>query len=517
MEVPDILDWVKPGHLLITTGFAIRDDIQAQKTLISSLAQKNVAGLCIKTRRYLDEIPAPVLAQADLYDFPVIELSQEINFADLIHDVLNTILQKQTNYLIKMLDIHNSLMGFMVDGEGLQKIVDTISMFVNNPVYILDTINNRQVSCSNVGSDCKIDHLLELTNDKKFAQDKTSITTPYHGYANVTINENETRCFFMSLMVAGKGNGYILIEEKNQTLTSNDIYVIEKLSIVLALEIARECSIREVQYRYCNEFLLHLLTGRVDNDNIEIEQAKKFGWDIRKNFVVAVTYLTANDNKLKLPDQEKINRIVRKIPGAMLEKNLYCLTCIKGDYIILLLDVGDVNGLTLREINELAKLKFETVLDFLEVNLPDCDIYTGLGRFHQGIKGLQTSYQEAKHALKLGESIGKKAGISSFSDLGLYRLIFSGNRDKEIQIYLQETINKLIEYDKERKTELVRTLQVYFMCNGNLKKVSETLFAHYNTILYRIERIQEICGFDLNCPEDRFNLEVALKLLETCS
>jgi transcriptional regulator, CdaR family len=42
--------------------------------------------------------------------------------------------------------------------------------------------------------------------------------------------------------------------------------------------------------------------------------------------------------------------------------------------------------------------------------------------------------------------------------------------------------------------------------------MSETLYTHYNTILYRINRIQEITGANLNDSNDRLNLEIALKI-----
>lgn len=40
MEVPDILEWVKEGELLLTTVYAIRNDIGAQSRLIPELAAK---------------------------------------------------------------------------------------------------------------------------------------------------------------------------------------------------------------------------------------------------------------------------------------------------------------------------------------------------------------------------------------------------------------------------------------------------------------------------------------------
>ncbi len=66
----------------------------------------------------------------------------------------------------------------------------------------------------------------------------------------------------------------------------------------------------------------------------------------------------------------------------------------------------------------------------------------------------------------------------------------------------------------KKSTELVKTLKAYFEYNGNLTRMSEKLYTHYNTILYRINRINEITGMNLDDPNDRLNLEIALKISE---
>ena len=47
MEVPDILDWVRAGELLVTTMYPLRDDAAAIETLVPRLAEKGLAGLAI--------------------------------------------------------------------------------------------------------------------------------------------------------------------------------------------------------------------------------------------------------------------------------------------------------------------------------------------------------------------------------------------------------------------------------------------------------------------------------------
>ncbi|HET7771977.1 MAG TPA: helix-turn-helix domain-containing protein, partial [Chloroflexota bacterium] len=57
----------------------------------------------------------------------------------------------------------------------------------------------------------------------------------------------------------------------------------------------------------------------------------------------------------------------------------------------------------------------------------------------------------------------------------------------------------------------VETLETYFACHGNLSQTAQRLHHHRNSLLYRIGRIQEICGVDLEDAEARLSLQVALK------
>src|SRR5215831_14301707 len=71
MEVPDILPWVKPYELLLTTGYPLRDDPAALVRLVGDLAERDLAAIAIKFHRYIDVLPAEVLAEADRRGFPV--------------------------------------------------------------------------------------------------------------------------------------------------------------------------------------------------------------------------------------------------------------------------------------------------------------------------------------------------------------------------------------------------------------------------------------------------------------
>jgi len=96
MEVPDVNQWLRKGDLLLTTGYSIKDDPEAQERLIPTLARKGVSALAFKTRRYFDEIPEPMIRLSNEYDFPILELSQTFSYSQTISEVLLEILSENS-------------------------------------------------------------------------------------------------------------------------------------------------------------------------------------------------------------------------------------------------------------------------------------------------------------------------------------------------------------------------------------------------------------------------------------
>jgi purine catabolism regulator len=68
-----------------------------------------------------------------------------------------------------------------------------------------------------------------------------------------------------------------------------------------------------------------------------------------------------------------------------------------------------------------------------------------------------------------------------------------------------------VEYDRRTGQDWIKTLEAFFACNGNLSQTAMRLQLHRNALLYRIRRIEAIGGIDLEDPECRLSLQVALK------
>lgn len=95
MEVPDITKWLKGNDFLITSFYAVKDDIEAQAALIRELAKIGSAGIAIKTDRFIKDIPEAVKAVGNELSFPIIEIPRDVTYIDIITPLMEAVLDDE--------------------------------------------------------------------------------------------------------------------------------------------------------------------------------------------------------------------------------------------------------------------------------------------------------------------------------------------------------------------------------------------------------------------------------------
>jgi purine catabolism regulator len=139
-------------------------------------------------------------------------------------------------------------------------------------------------------------------------------------------------------------------------------------------------------------------------------------------------------------------------------------------------------------------------------------ISLGVGRIHGGVHGIRSSHQEARQALTLGRRLHGPGHITSFDELGIYRLIFAAEGLPELRTFQEEALSNLLAYDAQHGSNLIQTLEAFFAANCSPKEAANLLQVHRNTVLYRLDRIADITGVDLDDPNVRLRLHLALHI-----
>jgi purine catabolism regulator len=122
--------------------------------------------------------------------------------------------------------------------------------------------------------------------------------------------------------------------------------------------------------------------------------------------------------------------------------------------------------------------------------------------------------REATRAADIAASIAADSPAAlHFARLGALRLIFHLADNPELRAFQRDVLGPLEQSDASRRSEFVRTLDAFLRAGGNHMRAARDLNVHRNTLIYRLERIQELLGgANLEDPEMRLNLQLALKI-----
>ncbi len=149
----------------------------------------------------------------------------------------------------------------------------------------------------------------------------------------------------------------------------------------------------------------------------------------------------------------------------------------------------------------------------LATRTPSGLVAAGISRPASGLSALREAYREAKDAVSISNELGDREQTTFYGDLKLFQLLLAlkeRNLDQMRRFYL-ETLGPLVEHDDRKQGDLIRTLSGFFEANGNLAKAATDLNVHRNTLVYRLERIGELTGLNLDDPENRLILHLSLK------
>lgn len=143
------------------------------------------------------------------------------------------------------------------------------------------------------------------------------------------------------------------------------------------------------------------------------------------------------------------------------------------------------------------RVRAEELYDLLKKKFPSESVNIGVGHCYESVSELRKSYYEAKSALLAGKMKHMNRGVFCYDQMGIYRILFDlKNRDELYQVQ-SETAGVLKKYDEEYGTEFLTTIRTYFEEFCSVQGTAKALFVHYNTIRYRINKIQEIFGWNL--------------------
>ncbi|HLR94004.1 MAG TPA: PucR family transcriptional regulator ligand-binding domain-containing protein [Jiangellaceae bacterium] len=503
MEVPDILPWVKPNELLLTTGYPLRNTLQDLPQLVSELDHRGLSAMAVKLHRYIDELPEEMLKEADRLGIPLIRLPDAVGFDDILNQVLTAVLNRQAAALERTWTVHHALLSVVLDGGGLHELAAKTSAVLGECVFIT-TADGRVLAEG--GPSKRLEQWRSQACFDESGRFRTELEPGgVHAHADVP-----GRHAVVAIVAGRVDHGRIVAFSDEAEFQPDEVTVLERAATVAALAVTKQLAVTAVEGKYRGDFLRDVLAGRAGDRDRVVAHCDSLGWDVDRPLVVAVAELDpetgpARRSGLELrPAQE---RFAQGWQRATQYRDPRAAVVGFAQEVVALLgvprgcDASDVVAAVVHGVGG-------------DGGGGRRSFSTGVSRVIHDPEGLPAAYEQARRAVHVGRQMNGSGSVAHFDALGSFRLLSQINDVGELRGFVHETLHELASVDDPEMADLRNTLKVLLDRNLNVAEAARELHFHYNTLRYRIGKLERMLGTFTTDAELRLDLALALKVLQ---
>jgi len=474
---------------------------------IRRLAELGVAGAAV-----LGTIGKPAREAADAAGLPLLALPKGADVGLLERDAARLISERRRAVQHRGQEVLRQLMDLAIAGEPLSDVVQELARISGRPV-VLEGRDGRLLAYHAAGKSAPSRDTIEsiLQRDRPVVA-RWLRTTAEASPADPPTATYEVDSAWSRLVapVIGRDGmlGSVSLIVPRGSATPEDAQATARGAAACAVVLAREQAAATVRREVELDVLDEVLDGALRSEATLLQQAKRLGHDLLSSHVAVIARIDstgAGPVRAGGRDErwEGLEASIARTGTTRGGRVLWRIRNNSAEFMLPASDAGHERqmGLTLRdELVGLLRSDGESAIS------------VGVGTIRNGIAGIRRSHAEARQALLLGRRMQGPGHLTLFNDLGVYRLIFAAEGLPELNDLYAQTLGELIAYDRQNNADLVSTLDAFFAANGSPKEAAERLGVHRNTVLYRLDRIRDITGYDLDDASLRLRLQLALHI-----
>ncbi len=452
----------------------------------------------------LSDNPSPSsIAEAKAYGVPVLILPPTSRIRLVEKAIIGLLIDRKVQIERRGTQIYRQLTQISSQNEGMPELINSMARLTNKAVVIQD--KRLRVVYNSV----QPQFVANWEEVEQFLRKADNIPVDYQDRHRVA--EVATAVQLQALPTPGLarliapvvtndiGRGFLSIVGRDNELDDIDMLVAEHGAAACALEMAKAKAISDTEKRLRGSFLDRLLIGDV-NTQEAIRQGERFEHDMTQ-IHMAIVLSWQGDAP---PSIRRLETLINTIIKNQRAKALVWQREREGEVLVFHATNPEQPIDTSMALAQAFSNEIQRLYNSEKVAI-------GLGQPAREIGSWRNSYRDSVQALELAIRLQTDVPLY-IGDLGVYQLILSlSDRDKLLDFH-ERTLGALIEYDMRQHADLIKTLEAFFACHGNLSQTAEMLIVHRNTLLYRMNRINEIAEIDLNRPETRLALHLALTI-----
>jgi hypothetical protein len=376
-----------------------------------------------------------------------------------------------------------------------KSIVGTI---FRNPILILNPHDRYAISCGSLPDDFDNQEWMSLVNHEPFSIDiKKEIIDNSKRFPFISKETDNYAFLTTNIFVDNTRTGKIIHCNAHQPFTSGYISLAAYLNTIIELFAKRALYNSEIGDREANLFI-ELLESWHANDEWLKYQLDALGWQPTckaYSIVGSIRDISGANERLDI-----LRLASRKL------KELYPLsqTFLYKDVVVSILNT------------ENYPYDKSTIRNRLEYIFGDSDVFFGVSKVFFDLRRLKSYYKQSLY-LVTNTSLENKEVVQFYDTAFFHHFTESYGLNSNYHWLIHPKISLLESYDRKENTNYIKCLGTYIECCCNKKIASKHLFIHYNTLVYRLERIKEIADIDFNniheLSTEMFHILLSCKLI----
>lgn len=399
---------------------------------------------------------------------------------------------------IDFLNLYKRIFSILPSGN-IQKLMEICYEIVGVPIMTVDvTYNLFGIAPDKKVNDCLWDYLVEnrsystemaiLMYEEGFMQSVNEKKAPYvvdWGTANVD---------FPKIMGVIKVNdiieGYVIMRCTKEQITSERMKAMEIIQDTLAFFFKDNDSENSMHYTYQKVFIGELLNNRIHTRKQLDIWFQNIGYDFNAPYRI-MTISTDNSR------EKNVLSYIRKTIQQFFP---YHLALIQHNVLYILEYNLNINAQIMKKQFNLILLKFNA--------------HCGISSYFYDLLETAGYQTQAEDALVFGKKSCQESRMYYYEDFYLPSILAPRIEQMPLNNFLSPVITKIIDYDEKYSTDFLSTLYAYVKHLRNTGKTAEELHIHRNSLLYRINRIEEITNSSIEDYETFLHLAISFYMMD---
>ena len=382
--------------------------------------------------------------------------------------------------------------------KGLTKIVEALSRLLGNPVYIVDSsfkvmaitddpdMEEMSVNWMNAARRgyLSYDVISNLIRSDELHDIESSISATlvkseyfYTPFANLNLRQK------------GKVQGHLFVVQMYRTITPGDLELIDAVtpSVLHAMQV--DPTHQAHRGPLYENFVVDWLEGSLQDPAYILHQLEALDFNA-SNLSVAALFTLSVDSEFR---RERLARLLEDRQG--------CRCISRGDQIVALFQLKQ------RKEKESVLRKIKSICKSQQCRAAVSDV-------QDSFLDTPRAYRQARETLHICDAMGFADDVVCYGDVAAYQPYLNFSSVEELEAFCHPAVVFLHEYDRVHAVKLLPTLSAFLKNERDVQATATELFVHRNTLMYRINKILDMCPVDLDDFTTRHRLLESILVME---